>query len=371
MVSPYDCCHPGGVATHISYLSRELVRKGHEVKIYAPCSNRCTIVDNGVEIIPIGGTVPCPSNGSVARFTLSVWLMPQVKTILERENFDIIHLHEPLFPSLPWMVIPLSHTTNIGTFHAYYDRSVGYWFWRPVVNIFYNRLHGKIAVSESAKKFVSRYYPGDYHVVPHGVDLEHFSTAGAPLAKFDDGKLNILFVSRLEKRKGLFYLLQAYEEVKREFPQSRLIVVGSGDKLQQKYEEWVAERKLQDVVFAGYVSYDDLPRYYHTADIFCAPAIGKESFGIILLEAMAAGKPIVASDIEGYADVISRDVDGILVPPRDSPALAQALLTLIRNSDLRCKMGTQGRGKAEWYTWEAIAQRTIDCYQEAMKNRES
>ncbi len=363
LVSPYDYAYPGGVNTHISNLALHLAKIGHQVKILAPCSNKKAL-PTAQDIVPLGKTIPYPSNGSVARLTLSWWLMPKVKSILDEERFDIIHFHEPLFPSLPWMVLPLSHSINVATFHAYYKRSVGYWFWKPLCKRFYNRLDGKIAVSEPARRFVSKYFPDDYRIIPHGVDSERFS-AEVPLIKdFCDGKLNILFVSRLEERKGIRYLLKAYKRVKEEFPQSRLIVVGPGN--ERRYKDWVQAVKLKDVVFAGYISYADLPRYYRTADIFCIPAVGRESFGIVLLEAMAAGKPIVASNIDGYANVLTHDVEGLLVPPKDEQALAHALLSLLKDKNLRQQMGSQGRSKAEAHSWESIAQRNMDYYLELL-----
>jgi len=291
--------------------------------------------------------------------------MPKVRSILNEERFDIIHFHEPLFPSLPWMVLPLSHSTNLATFHAYYKRSIGYWFWKPLCKRFYNKLDGKIAVSEPAKRFVSRYFPGDYRIIPHGVDLDRFSEEILPIEDFCDGKLNILFVSRLEERKGIRYLLKAFKKVKEEIPQSRLIIVGPGN--ERRYNDWVQAVKLKDVVFVGYTSYADLPRYYRTADIFCIPAVGRESFGIVLLEAMAAGKPIIASDIDGYAAVLAHGVEGLLVPPKDNQALADALLSLLNDQTLRQQMGSNGRSKAEAHSWESIAQRTMEYYSELLE----
>jgi phosphatidylinositol alpha-mannosyltransferase len=295
--------------------------------------------------------------------------MPKIKAIIEEEKFEIIHFHEPLFPSLPCMVLPYSHSVNVGTFHAYYRRSAGYTIGKPILNNFYNKLDGKIAVSEPARKFVSRYFPGDYRVIPHGVDLERFSPKIAPIEQFDDGKLNILFVSRLEKRKGAKYLLQAYKTAKKDCPPSRLIMVGPGDKSRREYERWVRAVKLEDVVFTGHVPYADLPRYYHTADIFSIPAVGQESFGLVLLEAMAAGKPIVATDIEGYASVVNSGVEGILVKPKDEQALASALVSLANDKNLREQMGAKGRAKAEALSWPIIAQRTLDFYQECMRGK--
>ena len=363
LVSPYDYAYPGGVNTHISNLAINLAGLGHHVKILAPCSSKKALPTNA-DIIPLGTTIPYPSNGSVARFTLSWWLMPKVKSILDQEKFDILHFHEPLFPSLPWMVLPYSRSINVATFHAYYKRSIGYSFWKPLLKRFYNKLDGKITVSEPARKFVSRYFPGDYRVIPHGVDLEHFSTQAAPIDNFCDGRLNILFVSRLEERKGVRYLLKAYKRAKEYLPQSRLIMVGPGDRSRREYERWVKAVKLEDVVFTGHVAYADLPRYYHTADICCMPAIGQESFGLVLLEAMAAGKPIIASNIEGYASVLRDGVEGLLVKPKDEKALANAMVSLANDNNLRQQLGSNGRNKAQAHNWKSVAQRTVDFYME-------
>jgi phosphatidylinositol alpha-mannosyltransferase len=205
-------------------------------------------------------------------------------------------------------------------------------------------------------------FPGYYNIIPNGVDLEHFSPDVAPIEKFKDGKLNILFVSRLEKRKGLNYLLQAFKQVKEEIPNCRLIVVGPGTRLRRRYERYVAKSGLKDVIFTGLVAYDELPRYYKTADVFCAPAIASESFGIILLEAMSMSKPIVASNISGYANVVSHGVDGLLVPPADKDKLAKALISLLNDESLRQEMGAKGRAKALEHSWERISQRVFDYY---------
>jgi phosphatidyl-myo-inositol alpha-mannosyltransferase len=195
------------------------------------------------------------------------------------------------------------------------------------------------------------------------VDVDKYNPAVKPLEQYRDGKLNILFVSRLERRKGLGYLLKAYRLLKRDIPDSRLIVVGPGTMLKRQYELDIARYHLKDVVFTGFVSSADLPRYYQTADIFCAPAIGRESFGIILLEAMAAGKPIVASDIDGYASVLTDKEEGLLVPPKNGKALAEALATLARDKPLRAEMGKRGRVKAQRYRWERVAGEIFAYYQ--------
>jgi phosphatidylinositol alpha-mannosyltransferase len=367
LVSPYDFAYPGGVCIHISCLEQQFTRLGHDVKVIAPASK--AISGFGDRFIPIGRPRPIPTSGSIARLTLSLKLSSRIKEVLEREKFDIIHLHEPLMPMLCTTVLRLSNTATVGTFHATNGRP-GYSLGRPFSKFFlkrwFRKLHGKIAVSQSAREFAHGHFPGYYNIIPNGVDLEHFSPEVAPIEAFNDGKLNILFVGRMEKRKGLNYLLDAFARVKEEVPNSRLIAVGPGTRLRRKYEKKVAKSGVKDVVFVGYASYDELPRYYQTADIFCAPATGSESFGIVLLEAMAMAKPIVASDIEGYAGVISDGVDGALVPPRDSQGLAQALISLLNDGPRRHRMGAQGQAKAQGYGWDSIARQVLDYYKRVL-----
>jgi len=336
---------------------------GHQVKVIAPASK--AVSSFGDSFIPIGKPRPIPASGSICRITISLRLASRIKEVLAQEKFDIIHLHEPFMPMLCSAVLRFSDTANIGTFHACQGMP-SYNFGWPISRIMLHRrcrkLTGKIAVSKPAMEFARKYVPGYYNIIPNGVDLEHFSPDVSPIDKFCDGKLNILFVGRLEKRKGLPYLLKAYKQVKQEIPNCRLIIVGPGTRLRHKYEKQVRRAGLKDVVFVGYVSYDELPRYYKTADIFCSPATGRESFGIVLLEAMAVGKPIVASNIEGYANVITHEVDGLLVPPKDAEILAQALISLMTDKSLRQQMGAKGKLKAKDYSWEHIARRVLSYY---------
>ena len=366
-VSPYDYGHPGGVNAHITHLAAELVKMGHEIKIYAPCSkNRPHYMKQGV--VPLGCVVPIPHNGSIAYVTLDFWLIPKIRSSLAKEKFDILHIHEPSCPLLPWLFMALSKTVNVTTFHYYGDRSIKYTIGvRTPLRLLAKKVHGRTAVSVSAMECASRYLPGEYKLIPNGIDANYFAAHSVePLPDLCDGKSNILFVGRLEKRKGVEYLIKAYEIVKKECPDSRLVIVGAGDKPRKKYEKEIREKGIKDVVFTGYVSDEELMRYYRSADIFCAPAIGKESFGIVLLEAMAAGKPVVASNIGGYAGVVTDGEDGLLVPPKDEQQLAQSILTLLRDPDLRQKMGAKGRQKSVRYSWEGIAQQTIDFYQEVL-----
>ncbi|MFC1940301.1 glycosyltransferase family 4 protein [Chloroflexota bacterium] len=363
LVSPYDFAFPGGVTNHISSLERYLARMGHEVKVIAPASKAVT--NFGDRFIPIGKPRPIPSSGSICRITISLRLAPKIKAVLSKENFDIIHLHEPFMPMLCSAVLRFSDAVNIGTFHAWNGKP-GYNFGRPVSTIMLKRrlrkLDGKIAVSELAKEFASAHVPGYYNIIPNGIDLEHFHPDVSPIEEFCDDKQNILFVGRLERRKGVNYLLKAYLQVRQEVPNLRLIIAGPGTRLRKRYERWIKRHRLEDVVFIGYVPYSELPRYYKTADVFCTPALNQESFGIVLLEAMAVGTPIVATNIGGYARVVTHGEEGLLVSPKDSKGLAQALVSLLKDKALRQQMGAKGILTSKEYSWTNVAQRVFDYY---------
>jgi len=259
-------------------------------------------------------------------------------------------------------VLRESKTVNVATFHAFGGFSPSYWLGRRAASGLANRLHGRIAVSGAARHFIGRYFEGDYRIIPNGVEIEPFARA-EPFEELRDGTLNILFVGRLEDRKGVSYLLRAYHRLRKRHVDARLIVVGEGPRLRE-YRRYVGTRRIRDVEFVGHVSQTAKLRYFASADIFSAPSTGQESFGIVLLEAMAAGLPIVASDIHGYKNVVSRDVEGYLVEPRNPRAIAAALYKLAGDPDLRHRMGEAGRAKAEDYSWERVTQQLVAYYHE-------
>ena len=363
LVSPYDFAYPSGVNIHVSSLERRFTKMGHDVKIIAPLSGNVSGV--GDKFIRIGTPIPVPAGGTICRITISLRLGPTIKSVLSRENFDIIHLHEPFMPMLCSAVLRFSNAANVATFHAFGGKP-GYTFARPISTIMLRRrlhkLDGKIAVSKAAMEFASKHVPGYYNIIPNGIDLELFSPDVSPISEFRDGKLNILFVGRLEKQKGVSYLIKAYRRVKQEVPNSRLIIVGPGTRLRGKYEQEVLRGGLKDVIFVGGKPQSELPQYYKTADVFCAPATGLESFGIVLLEAMAVGKPIVATNIDGYNSMLTHGAEGLLVPPKNEEMLAQALVSLLTNESLRQEMAARARLKAKEYGWEHIAQKILDYY---------
>lgn len=368
LVSPYDYAYPGGVMAHIYHLKHGLEKYGHQVKIIAPLSGPPPNYSSNTGLIPLGRSVPVPTGGSTARISLSVWLRPKIKELLKQEAFDVIHLHEPLAPIIPLLILHLSQSVNVGTFHAFHGSSKTYFFTKYLLRKWYNKLDGRIAVSQPALDFVSKHFPGTYEVIPNGIDFNRFANPKIKIEDYQDGKINILFVGRMEKRKGLKYLLGAYSKLKWQYPNSRLIVVGPGNPEPDCYR-LIAERNIEDVVFVGGVSSEDLPRYYQAADIFCSPATSGESFGIVLLEAMASGKPIIASNIEGYSSVMSHGDEGLLVPPKDEEALTEALSNLIKDPSLREKLGTNGFLKAPGYDWSVVTEKILDYYDLSYKNK--
>ncbi|HEX3218963.1 MAG TPA: glycosyltransferase family 4 protein, partial [Candidatus Limnocylindria bacterium] len=294
------------------------------------------------------------------RVTLSWRFKQRARELLERQRFDILHFHEPLVPFLSPTVLDQSQTVNVATFHAFGGFSPSYWVGKRFAGQLVEKLDGRIAVSGAARHFISRYFPGDYTIIPNGVDLDRFADA-EPFEELRDGTINILFVGRFEERKGLIHLLKAYHRLRKRHVDARLLVIGAGPKARE-YRRYVGLRQVRDVEFLGRVSDDDKARYFASADIFCSPATGQESFGVVLLEAMAAGVPIVASDIHGYKNVLQRGVQGLLVEPRNHRALAAALYALANDPELRHRMGEAGRARAPEYSWDRVTEMIVDFY---------
>lgn len=366
LVSPYDFASPGGVNDHVRHLTLELRRRGHDPRVFAP-SSREDVDFDAASFYRIGSPIAIPVNDSVARITLSFHLANRVKAIIDRERFDILHFHEPLMPALPMTMLRMSTTANVGTFHAFSRSNVGYYYGRPLLQPYLAHLHRAIAVSEPARDFVNRYFPNfPMRVIPNGVDVELYKPGLAPIRHLRDDNVNILFLGRLEKRKGLGDLLRAYRIVQSRVPRSRLIVVGDGP-LRGRVEAFVSHHRLPNVVLAGYVPDSVKPRYYDSADIFCAPATGAESFGIVLLEALSSGLPIVATEVPGYMSVLEPGRDSLTVQPKSWRELGAALVILARDAELRSRMGSYAIEKARRYSWDSVATEVLEVYEEARR----
>jgi len=358
LVTPYIYPLPGGVNQHVRYLYENLRLRGHDVRIISSSHGRQRASEG--DVIRIGRGFSMPANGSVGTITVSPRFLSQVRDVLDREQFDLLHFHEPFVPFLSLVVLGLSNSVNVATFHAFGGFSPAYQIGSRLMRPSIGRIHGRIAVSAVARHFVERFFPGDYKVIPNGVDTARLARA-VPIARWQDGTKNILFVGRFESRKGLLDLLKAYRILRKTGCQCRLLVVGGGPQ-EKEVRRYLATRKLGGVEFLGRVSDDERDALFKTADVYCSPATGRESFGIVLLEAMAAGTAIVCSDIHGYKGVVRRGREGLLVPPRSPKALAAALATILADDAQREAMAVSGMERAEEFSWERVTGRVEDYY---------
>jgi phosphatidylinositol alpha-mannosyltransferase len=370
LVTPYDYPYPGGVTEHIRHLDREFRARGHMTRIIAPSSESQDALP--ANVIKVSNEVlPVPVNGSIARLTLSPEILHRIEAILDAKQFDIIHLHEPEVPLLGWAVLHRSRAINVATFHAYSENPRLKEYAQPLLEWVHTRLHGRIFVSNIVRDSITQHLPGDYRVIPNGIDYARFASSTIqPIEEFDDGRPNILFVGRLDARKGFQNLLQAYEYIKRDIAAARLLIVGAfREEDKAPFTEFISAHHLCDVHLIGRVSPEDLARYYRTATLFCAPSTGGESFGIVLLEAMAAGLPIVASDIAGYRSVMQDGVQGKFVHAGDTQSIAQAIITLLRNPHVCAKMSERGKATAMHLDWKVVAPRVLAYYEELIQAR--
>ena len=348
LVCPYAWDRPGGVQSHIRSLAPALARRGHDVSVVAPASTRRIAgadVHDVYRVVFVGTSFPVPANGSVAPISFGPRAAARLKTELGRIDPDVVHVHEPLIPSLSLLALGATHRPIVGTFHAARDASLGYraaqtWLRRRAA-----RIHRRTAVSDAALALARRYFPGDYTLTPNGVDVERFATA-RPL---DLGTTpTILFVGRIERRKGLEVLIQAVAGLRDR--DVRLVVVGNGPRL--RASRLLAGNLRINSAWLGRLSDEDVARVYRSADVYCAPNLGLESFGIVLLEAMAAGTPIVCSDLDAFRRVAG----GVarLVPAGNAPLLAEALRDALAGGGEVVSRVEAGGDRASGYDWARL-----------------
>lgn len=359
--------HTGGVAEHIFYLCNTLRAMGNDARILAPSygNNDPWTADH---IIRLGRAIKIPKNRSFSVMTFGILIPWKLRRLLETEAFDIIHLHGSIAPTLPYLALKYSKAKNFITFHSAHDTSYGYVLWEPVLEQYFRKLDGVIAVSTVARDSVSRYFPGEYRIIPNGIDTERFTPNLAPIEELAKFSPKILFVGRFEPRKGLKYLLQAFPMVLKEIPTAKLVVVGQGF-LERYYRRYVEEHIKEHVFFVGHVPANELPRYYASCDLFCSPATGAESFGIVLLEAMATGTPIVCSDIPGYRTIMEEGNEGLFFRACDPSSLAERIIFTLKDRKLMSDTGERGRKKALAYDWEKVTKRVLDYYCEVLDKK--
>ncbi len=361
----------GGIQEHVYHYALEALALGHDVKIItsnvydSPATNAQGISE--LPVVRLGRSMPIYNNGSVARLTIGRKLGDRLQEVFDREAFDVIHVHAPLTPTLPFLALTRSNTVTVGTVHTNFNDSVFLRIFRKPMQGHLDRLDGMIAVSQTAGMALRPYFDLDFRVIPNGIDVTQFTPDVPRLPEFDDDKINLLWVARMEPRNGLDRMLGAFAMASAKRRDLRLLVVGDGP-LRTTYEAMVPDALRSAVHFLGYVN-AGRPALYATADVLCTPA-SISSFGITLLEGMAAAIPIIASDIDGFRDVMVHEREGLFIDTGDTAAFSDAILKLASDRTLRKALGGRGRETALRYSWPHVTRQVLDFYQELKARRD-
>jgi phosphatidylinositol alpha-mannosyltransferase len=349
ILSPYSLTLPGGVQGQVLGLARELRALGHQARVLGPCDGAPP--EPGVT--PLGLSLPTAANGSMAPIAPDPSAALRTMRALRDEDFDVLHLHEPLAPGPTLTTLVVKPRPLVGTFHAA-GGSLAYKWLRPLTRWASGHLDHRFAVSADARAMAREALGGEYDIVFNGVEVARYREA-EPWPKEAP---TILFVGRHEPRKGLAVLLEAMAELGGDV---RLWVGGDGPETAELQARYAADPRIE---WLGRLGEEEKLRRLRAADVFCAPSLRGESFGIVLLEAMAAGAPLVASDLAGYANVARSGRDGLLVPPGDARALAQAIEKVLRNPDLAAALVASGDERAAEFSMRRLAEIYLAAYQD-------
>jgi phosphatidyl-myo-inositol alpha-mannosyltransferase len=356
LACPYAWDAPGGVQIHVRQLADKLRRNGHEVLVLAPGSGA-----SSSEVTIVGRPVRVRYRGTVAPICWSPASWKRVRDALTTFGPDVVHAHEPFSPSTSMLAVLGATAPVVATFHAWLDRSRLQVAAAPLLRRVGRRIHVPIAVSDAAASFAGRAFPVRFRVIPNGLEVKRFAQA-TPAPGLPEGR-RVLWVNRLDPQKGFRVAVAAFVRVCRDLDDVSMIVVGDGP--DRDTIARVPPGIVRRVLLVGEVSHELLPPYHAAADVFLAPATGQESFGYVLVEAMAAGLPIVASDIPGYREVVRHGVEGVLVRPRDAAALAAGLRRVLDDPHLARELGEAGRARAAQFDWERVIPRIEEAYRDA------
>jgi phosphatidyl-myo-inositol alpha-mannosyltransferase len=349
LVCPYSWSCPGGVQTHVRGLARELRARGVETEILAPADGPAT--EPG--FTAAGRSLPIQDNGSVQRVALSPTAVARTAAFVRARRFDLVHVQEPMIPAVCLTALLASPVPVVGTFHMCAPSPRWYTVFRPLCRAALERLAVRIAVSRAARDHVARACPGRYEIVPNGVEVPDGEPADPPHEQ------RIVFVGRPEPRKGLPVLLEAL----RRLPLARLDLIGPDDR-----DLTTTELPPDRITAHGRVSDDEKARLLRSAAVLCAPSLRSESFGLVIAEALAAGVPVVASDVAGYRELVRPDC-GRLVPPGDPDALADAVRALLSDRQARVPASAAARKRAETLAWPRVADAVLELYDYACLSR--
>ncbi|GAC1649697.1 MAG: glycosyltransferase family 4 protein [Gemmatimonadaceae bacterium] len=340
------------------FFAREARAAGHHVDII---TSQILGAEPLPHVIRLGRSQPVYANGSMARITVGMGLRRQMRRVLRRGRYDIVHVHSPLTPVLPLLAIDEANCPVVGTFHTYFDRSFGYTLFRRYCQRRLNRLDAAIAVSHSTTVALERYFDAEWQIIPNGIDVSLFSPNVARPPEIRGDVPAILFLGRLDPRNGLKTLIEAFRNVRGAARRAQLIVVGGGPLLDHYVK---AAGSDPDVTFVGSVL-KERPGYYAHSQVYACPTT-KASFGITLLESMACETPIVCSDIMGFRDVVAHRREALMVPCGDSRAVADALVELLDDEGLRSRLGTVGRERALLYSWPRVTDQVLALYRRVL-----
>jgi phosphatidylinositol alpha-mannosyltransferase len=310
-------------------------------------------------------------NRSYATLPVGLRMSGQVKRFVAEGDFDVVHCHGMFWPEISYWAIRHSRSVNLVTFltAGFRIHTEGATLFRTLFRNQLARINGRIAISARAREAAEPYVPGEFRIIPCGIDLERFQPPSSAPAGHQTHVRRILFVGRLDARKGLDVLLRAFPAVLKVLPRVRLAVVGGGP-MEQSSRQTAEELGIsRSVDFLGTARPEDLPRLYADGDVYCAPGLGGETLGIVLLEAMASGTPVVASRIPGYDETIRDGIDGILVPPAEPEALSSALVSILTDEPRRKALTAAGLARAQEYAWPKVALRTLEFYRELLSAR--
>ena len=357
LACPYDWDAPGGVQVHVRELAAALRSRGHETLILTPGQTSAW----GNDVRTVGRPMRVPYGGKVAPICFSRASWRRIRHYVNVFEPNVVHAHEPFSPSTSMLTVLATSAPAVATFHAFHDRSRLLAVAAPLLRSVARKLGASIAVSKAAAEFVAPVMDGGIEVVPNGIDVDRWSRA-EPAADLPAGR-RLLWVSRLDPQKGFDVAVRAFARLATEFHDLVFVVAGEGRGRDALGLLPPAIRTRVEML--GAVRNVELPRYHVACDVFVAPATGHESFGIVLVEALAAGLPVVASDIPGYSEVIDNEVDGLLVPPSDHEAVASAIARILRESTLARELSRAGRERARDFSWDVVTPRIEAVYERA------
>ncbi|WP_462188106.1 MULTISPECIES: glycosyltransferase family 4 protein [unclassified Frankia] len=358
LACPYAWDVPGGVQVHVRDLAETLIAAGHQVSVITPVDDERTLPPYAVDA---GRALPFPYNGSVARLLMGPVSAARVRRWLREHDFDVLHAHEPTAPSVSLLACMLADGPIVATFHTANPRSRFLTAAHGALQPSFEKLRARIAVSEAARRTLVEHLGADAVLIPNGVAVQNFAGA-RPLPGYDDGRPTVVFLGRIdEPRKGLDVLLAALPALAAEIDGVRLLVAGPGDGAAVRARLEPALRSRVGLV--GMVSDADKPRVFASGQVYCAPNTGQESFGIVLLEAMATGTPVVASDIDAFRRVLDDGRAGRLFDVGDPARLAATLAQVLCDPAGAARLVERGRAVVAAYDWRVIAERIVGVYQ--------